>query len=110
LAGVFLLETKPTASKRAPTGKLSPTVRAALSNIAKKAGLGGKQKFTAFAVKGAQTSKGRAAKKAASAPSRYLVAIGTPKGETVEKVKRGVAVVAKELKGRIVGYRIYNQR
>jgi hypothetical protein len=111
LAGVYLLETKPTASKRTATGKFSPTVKAALSNIAKKAGLDGKQKFTAFAVKGAQTSnKGRAAKKAASAPSRYLVAIGTPKGETVEKVRRGVAVVAKELKGRIVGYRIYNQR
>jgi len=39
------------------------------------------------------------------------VAIGTPEGEeTVEKVKRGVAVVAKELNGRIVDYRIYHQR
>jgi hypothetical protein len=109
LAGTFLAETKPTASKRVPTGKLSPTTRAALSNIAKKAQLGGKETFTAFAVKGARTSKGRAAK-ASSAPSRYLVAIGTPEGERVEKVKRGVAVVAKELNGRIVGYRIYHQR
>jgi hypothetical protein len=110
LAGVFLAKTKPTASKRVPTGKLSPTARAALSNIAKQARLGGKQTFTAFAVKGAQTSKDRAAKAAAAVPSRYLVAIGTPEGETVEKVKRGVAVVAKELNGRIVGYRIYHQR
>jgi hypothetical protein len=40
------------------------------------------------------------------------VAIGRPQEETsvVEKVKRGVAVVAKELNGRIVGYRIYHQR
>jgi hypothetical protein len=39
------------------------------------------------------------------------VAVGTPtKGETVEKVKRGVAVVAKELNGRIIAYRIYHQR
>jgi hypothetical protein len=111
LTGAFLAETKPTASKRVPTGKLSPTVRVTLSNIAKKAQLGEKEKFTAFAVKGAQTYKGRAAK-APSAPSRYLVAIGRPQEETtvVEKVKRGVAVVAKELNGRIVGYRIYHQR
>jgi hypothetical protein len=111
LTGVFLAKTKPTASKRVPTGKLSPTARAALSNIAKHARLSGKQTFTAFAVKAVQTSRGRAAKAAAAAaPSRYLVAIGTPEGETVEKVKRGVAVVAKELNGRIVGYRIYHQR
>jgi hypothetical protein len=109
LTGAFLAKTKPTASKRVPSGKLSPTVRAALSRIAEKARLGDKERFTAFAVKAAQTSKGRAAK-APSAPSRYLVAIGTPKGETMEKVKRGVAVVAKELNGRIVAYRIYHQR
>jgi hypothetical protein len=109
LAGVFLAETKPTASKRVSTYKLSTTARAALSNIAKLAQLGGKQRFTAFVVEGAKTSKGRTAK-AVPAPSRYLVAIGTPEGETVEKIKRGVAVVAKELNGRIVGYRIYHQR
>jgi hypothetical protein len=109
LAGDFLMKTKATASKRIPTGKLSPTTRAALSNIAKLAGLYEKQTFTAFAVKGARASKDRAAK-VTTAPSRYLIAIGTPEGKTTEKVKRGVAVVAKELNGRIVGYRIYYQR
>jgi hypothetical protein len=39
------------------------------------------------------------------------VTVGTPKkGESEEKVKRGVAVVAKELNGRIIAYRIYHQR
>jgi hypothetical protein len=110
--GVFLAKTKPTASKQVPTGKLSSMARNALSNIARKAGLNGKQRFTAFAVKGARMPKGRAAKAAATAavPSRYLVAIGTPEGKAVEKVKRGVAVVAKELNGRIIDYRIYHQR
>jgi hypothetical protein len=109
LAGNFLTKTKPTASKRIPTGKLSPTAKTALSNIANRAGLGGETTFSAFAVKGAQRSKGRATK-AASTPSRYLVAIGTPEGERVEKIKRSVAVVAKELNGRIISYRIYHQR
>lgn len=109
LAGAFLTKTKPTASKRVPAGKLSPSTKAALSNIAKLAGLGAQQRFTAFAVKGAPASKGRVAK-TATAPSRYHITIGTPGGETTDTIKRGVAVVAKELDGRIVGYRIYHQR
>lgn len=109
LAGDFLTKTKPTASKRIPTGKLSSPAKTALSNIANLAGLGGEQTFSAFAVKGAHRSKGRGAK-VASAPSRYLVAIGTPEGQRAEKIKRGVAVVAKESNGRIISYRIYHQR
>jgi hypothetical protein len=107
--GEFLRETKPTASKRVPAGKLSPITKTALSNIAKLAGLGPKKTFTAFAVKNAPPAKSRNAK-AAAAPSRYHVAIGTPTTEKADKIKRGVAVVAKELNGRIVGYRIYHQR
>lgn len=109
LAGAFLTETKPTASKRVPKGKLSPSTKVALSNIAKLVGLGATQIFTTFSVKGAPASKGRVAK-TATAPSRYHITIGTPGGETTHKIKRGVAVVAKELNGRIVGYRIYHQR
>jgi hypothetical protein len=107
--GEFLKKTKPTASKRVPPGKLSPNTKAALSNIAKLAGLGPKKTFTAFAVQNVPRSKGRGAKTAA-APSRYHITIGTPKGKKTDKVQRGVAVVAKELNGRIVGYRIYHQR
>jgi hypothetical protein len=109
LAGAFLTQTKPTASKRVATGRLTPTTKTALSNLAKLAGLSAKQEFTAFAVKGAPAPKGRGAK-IATAPSRYHITIGTPGRETTENVKRGVAVVAKELDGRIVGYRIYHQR
>jgi hypothetical protein len=108
--GTFLAKNKPRASKRIPTGKLSSTVRTALYNIAKQARLRGQEPFTAFAVKGAATTKGRNSK-TAYPPLRYFVAIGTPEERRpVKKVKRGVAVVAKELNGRIVGYRIYHQR
>jgi hypothetical protein len=109
LTGAFLAESKPTASKRVATGRLSATARTALSNIARLAGLGAKQVFTTFAVKGAPPSKRRGAKTAA-APSRYHITIGTPKNAKADKIKRGVAVVAKELNGRIVGYRIYYQK
>jgi hypothetical protein len=78
LKGVFLTKTKPTASKRVPTGKLSSMAKTALSNIAKIAGLGAEQVFKTFAVKGAPSSRGRGAK-AATTPSRYHITIGTPK-------------------------------
>ena len=116
--GDFLSKTKPTASQQIPTGKMSPKAKVVLSNIAKKVGLGEEPTYMAFTVKGAQTpnkTKSRAIK-SLDAPSRYLIAMGkqeesTPDttGET-EKIKRGIAVVAKELNGRIVGYRIYLQR
>jgi hypothetical protein len=109
LAGDFLTQTKPTASKRVPTGKLRKSTKAALSNIAKFAGLEEKQTFIAYGVKGAPASKGRATK-IKSTPSRYHVAIGTPQRDVGKKVKRGVAIVAKELDGHIIGYRIYHQR
>ena len=110
LAGDFLTKTKPTASMREATGRLSQTTKTALSNIAKLAGLAGNLEFTAFAVKGAPTQKKGIGAKIATAPSRYHLMIGMPGGKTAENVKRGVAVVVKELDGRIVGYRIYQQR
>ena len=109
LAGEFLTQTKPTASKRVPTGRLMQSTKAALSNIAKFAGLDEKQTFIAFGIKLAAASKGRATK-IKSTPSRYHVAIGTPHRHLDKKVKRGVAIVAKELDGHIIGYRIYHQR
>ena len=109
LAGDFLAQTKPTASKRVPTGRLMQSTKAALSNIANFAGLDEKQTFIAYGIKGAPASKGRATK-IKSTPSRYHVAIGTPHRDVNRKVKRGVAIVAKELDGHIIGYRIYHQR
>lgn len=109
LSGEFLAKTKPTASKRVPAGKFSPSTKTALSNIAKVAGFDTTPQFTAYAVKVPSTPKARGAK-AATAPSRYHIAIGTAGSERTDKVKLGVAVVAKEVQGRIVGYRIYHQR
>jgi hypothetical protein len=109
LSGEFLTETKPTASKRVPAGRLSPSTKAALSNIAKLAGIGAKQIFTTFAVKNAPARKGRGVK-TATAPSRYHISIGTPGRKRSGKINCGVAMVAKEVAGRIVAYRIYHQR
>jgi len=108
LAGDFLVQTKPTASKRVAARKLPKTTVGDLSEITKSVRLPEKQTFIAYAVKGAQGAKGRIAK-ARTAPLRYLVTIGTPEEDSTEKVHRGVAVVAKELGGRIMGYRIYQQ-
>lgn len=106
--GAFLLKTKPTASRLMPKVALSTSTKTALGNIAKLAGLEAKHEFRAFAVKaGATAARGT---KGAAVPTHYHVAIGAPRKDGGDKVKRGVAVVAKELQGRIVGYRIYHQR
>ena len=107
--GAFLLQTKPTASRPATSVRLSASTKTALGNLARLAGLGEKQAFKAFAVKRGTAPKARGTKYAAM-PSRYHIAIGTPGKTGDEKVMRGVAVVAKEMDGRIVGYRIYHQR
>lgn len=107
--GAFLSKTKPTASQQVPARKLSSTTKQALSNIAKEAGLSSRQTFSAFAVKGAPTPP-RGLAKAGAAPFRYFLTVGIPGDGQSNKVKRGVAVVAKEMNGRIVGYRIYHQR
>jgi hypothetical protein len=49
--GEMLQETKPTASQKASKARKSPTVRKALANIARKAGIAAKKEFTAYAVK-----------------------------------------------------------
>lgn len=107
--GAFLSKTKPTASEQVPLRKLPTATKHALANIAKQAGLESSQAFSAFAVKGASAPK-RGTGKVAATPSRYFVTVGTPREGRADKIKLGVAVVAKEANGRIVGYRIYHQR
>lgn len=107
--GAFLSKTKPTASQRVPVQRVSSVTKRALANIAKQAGLESSQSYSAFAVKGAPAPKHGAGKVGAT-PSRYFVTVGTPRDGQIDEVKRGVAVVAKEINGRIVGYRIYHQR
>lgn len=101
--GEMLQETKPTASRKATNVRKSPTVRKALRNIAREAGIGTKREFTAFDVK---TPKGarRRGSKAVPVASRYYVAVFRPKSA------HSIAAVAKEVSGRIVGYRIYMEK
>lgn len=107
LAGEFLQRTKPTASKQERGIKPSTSAKTALANIAERGGLPRNQTFQAFAVSGAKAATRGA--KAASVPSRYYLAIGVPEGEK-DAGGYTVAVVAKELGGRIIDYRIYHER
>jgi hypothetical protein len=107
--GELLQETKPTASRKATRVKRSQTVREALANIAKKAGIAEGKDFTAFSVQNpkALSQKGS---KAAPVASRYYVAVYRPEAAPQGGQARGVAAVAKEIDGRIVGYRIYTEK
>jgi hypothetical protein len=102
--GQMLQESKPTASKQARGVRKSPTVQTALRNIAKQAGIGTRREFTAFDVKTPKGARPRGSK-AISAASRYYVAVYKPKDDNLR-----VAAVAKEVSGRIVGYRIYTEK
>lgn len=102
--GQMLQDSKPTASKKARNVRKSETVRKALSNIAKEAGIGTKRDFMAFDVKTPKGARPRGSK-AVPAASRYYVAVYRPKKEYPS-----VAAVAKEVSGRIVGYRIYTEK
>src|SRR5262249_10242509 len=102
--GELLQRTKPTASRKTSRPQKSPTVRRALANIAREAGIGKRKEFTAFDVKVPHKSRRRDSKAAPTA-SRYYVAIYRP-----DHRSRSVAAVAKEVSGRIVGYRIYMEK
>jgi hypothetical protein len=104
MAGEFLEQTKPTASRKAGKVRKSPTVRKALANIAREAGMGRKKEFTAFDVKTPKAARARGSKASPTA-SRYYVAVFRPKIDAPS-----VAAVAKEVSGRIVGYRIYLEK
>jgi hypothetical protein len=107
--GEFLQETKPTASRKASKVRKSATVRKALANIAREAGIGRRKDFTAFDVKSPKGARPRGSK-ATPVASRYYVAIYRPKKLSRGVQSRSVAAVAKEVSGRIVGYRIYTEK
>jgi len=109
--GEFLRQTKPTASKPAKRKTRSPTVKKALRNIARRAGISPSAGFKAFAVKAGPAAP-RLGKKAGSGvgADRYYVAVRAPAPPSGKRLKLGTAVVAKEVGNRIVGYRVYRQR
>ena len=105
--GEFLQQTKATASQRSKPTRVTRTVSTALANIARTAGMADGHKFVAFDVR-SSSGQAMARTKVASAPSRYHLAVARAEGRAA--VPNGIAVVAKELNGRIIGYRIYHQR
>jgi hypothetical protein len=107
--GDFLQDTKPTASKVQPKGTPPAKAKAALRNIAERSGLADAGPFVAFKVEGIKRARGNGTK-LASAPSRYYLKVGTPKANEKQKAGRRVAVIAKEVGGRIIDYRVYYER
>jgi hypothetical protein len=107
--GDMLRETKPTASRKATEVRKSPAVKKALVNIAREAGIGKRKDFTAYDVKTPKGAKARGSK-AAPVASRYYVAIYRPKEGRSSGKAHSVAAVAKEAGGRIIGYRIYQEK
>jgi hypothetical protein len=107
--GEFLESTKPTASRQASGVRRSPAVQQALVSIAREAGIGSRSEFAAFDVKRPPAARVRGAKSGQLA-TRYYVAVSTPRSRRRDALNLGVAAVAKEVGGRIVGYRIYGQK
>ena len=106
-AGQFLNDTKPTAARKSRVSRRSPTVSQALANIARQAGIGSNKGFTAYDVKAPPAAKPRRGKAAAIA-SRYYVVVYRPRSKGM--AGRSVVAVAKESDGRIVGFRIYEEK
>jgi hypothetical protein len=104
--GELLQETKPTASRKATKVRKSAGVQKVLANIARKAGIGARKDFTAFKVKTPKAT-GLRGSKAAPVASRYYVAVYRPKKGPQAY---SVAAVAREVGGRIVEYRIYQEK
>lgn len=108
LMGEFLVQNKPIASKRVPTGKMTAATKKALTNIATKAGMPASQRFLAFSLSGKAAASAKKMK-ADSVPTRYFITVWKPEKKHKE-LNLGCAIAAKELNGRIVDYRIYRQR
>lgn len=128
-AGDELSATTPTTSLPQVGARRSAPVRDALARIAQSAGLAAGQAFVAYVVTpaasagmgaaaGANTAaaasgtRTRGGKLRAASPTRYHVAIATPPGaeRSAHAPFSAVAAVAREVDGRIVGYRVYVQR
>ncbi len=119
--GMFLQASRPTASRAAKLPALTPSLWKSLTTIARDAGMPSPPKFRMFAVhapvvardggrRGPARMKAQMAGAARSAVARrrYFVAIQKPPGAGAGP--HAVAVVVKEVAGRIVDVRRYEQR
>lgn len=108
--GDFLQATKPTASKPDPRRRITANAKSTLARIAAESGLSRKQAFVPYKVKGAPPARGgkMGIRKAATAPTRYFLTIGKPRSKKPNELK--IAIIAKEVGGKIIDYRIYYQR
>lgn len=106
VSGEVLLQSKPTASRCRAGRAVSPAVRSALASIARSSGVGGSS-FRAYPVSVPRLSRATHAKTTRFA-SRYFVAV-SKRGAAPQALDL-VAVVAKEVGGRIVAYRVYERR
>ena len=115
--GDLLRAMKPTASEPVKPPR-SPSVRQALTQIAREVGARSADAFTAFAVQcaGAETGSKSIARTARSVRAtrdvadRYYVLVKTANHLRKDDIGARVAVVAREAQQHIVGYRIYYQR
>jgi hypothetical protein len=108
--GGFLVQNTATASKASTAARSRGALTATLARIAVKAGLDDKVLFTAFDVRPGSATQARMKTKAAPPVTRYHLSIGKPKGIAPVGVQTGIAVVAKEVGGQVVGFRVYHQR
>ncbi len=109
VSALALEVTKATAARRSRTDRRSPSVKQALANIARIAGRRDGKAFVPFDVqRPLGTSKRNA--KAAGMASRYFVAVFRRRGARAGMHGLRVAAVAREVNGRITGYRIYVEK
>jgi hypothetical protein len=103
--GEFLRDHKPTASRKAKGAPKSASVRKALNNIATRAGITRKT-FSVYDVDTPAAARAATKKDKTSAiASRYYVSVYKPRGAS-----RRIAAVAKQVGGRIIGFRIYLEK
>lgn len=107
--GNFLEKTKPTASKLATT-KVKGATKQSLQQLAKESGMGKAQTFISFNVKVPAAATTMQKSRASGVPTQYHIALDCPEGVHDHRTHNCIALVAKELQGKIVGYRVYHQR
>jgi hypothetical protein len=103
--GRLLEVAKPTAGAVQRGGRVSPHIRSVLAGLCRDAGVRA-CRFVPFAVRNRAGSRGS---KAAAHPERYHVLVSLQRGRDASATQR-IAIIAKEVDRRVVGYRVYYSR